>query len=50
MVTASCSNPNLSETEATRRRYQRLSPVYDVMEGLAEGRYRPWREKLWSLV
>lgn len=27
-------------------RYQRLSPVYDLMEGMAEGRYRPWREQL----
>jgi ubiquinone/menaquinone biosynthesis C-methylase UbiE len=37
-------------TEVTRRRYQRLSPIYDAMEGVAERRYRPWREKLWSMV
>lgn len=37
-------------TALTRARYQRLSAIYDVMEGMAEGRYRPWREKLWSLV
>ncbi|WKZ44773.1 MAG: methyltransferase domain-containing protein [Anaerolineales bacterium] len=37
-------------TEETRQRYQRLSPIYDAMEGVAERRYRPWREKLWSMV
>ena len=37
-------------TALTRARYQRLSPIYDFMEGMAEGRYRPWREKLWTLV
>jgi len=37
-------------TALTRRRYQRLSAFYDVMEGLAERRYRPWREKLWAQV
>lgn len=44
------SVPDPSATESTRRRYQRLSPFYDAMEGLAEPRYHPWREKLWSLV
>ncbi|MBI3361492.1 MAG: class I SAM-dependent methyltransferase [Chloroflexi bacterium] len=37
-------------TALTRARYQRLSSIYDLMEGMAEGRYRPWREKLWALV
>lgn len=37
-------------TALTRARYQRLSAIYDVMEGMAEGRYRPWREKLWTLA
>ncbi len=37
-------------TALTRARYQRLSPIYDLMEGMAEGRYRPWREKLWAMV
>lgn len=44
------STPDPSATEATRRRYQRISPFYDAMEGLAERRYHPWREKLWSLI
>lgn len=37
-------------TALTRARYQRLAAVYDAMESLAEGRYRPWRQTLWSLV
>jgi ubiquinone/menaquinone biosynthesis C-methylase UbiE len=37
-------------TAQTRSRYQRLSPLYDRMEGMAERRYHPWRERLWSLV
>jgi len=37
-------------TALTRARYQRLSAIYDLMEGMAEARYRPWREKLWALV
>jgi len=37
-------------TALTRARYQRLSAIYDMMEGMAEARYRPWREKLWALV
>lgn len=41
---------DLQATALTRARYQRLSPLYDLMEGMAEGRYRPWREKLWALV
>lgn len=50
MVSISSSTPDSSATDATRRRYQRLSPFYDAMEGLAERRYRPWRTKLWSQV
>jgi phosphatidylethanolamine/phosphatidyl-N-methylethanolamine N-methyltransferase len=37
-------------TEKTRARYQRIAPVYDLMETMHEGRVRPWRERLWSLV
>ncbi len=37
-------------TEQTRARYQRIAPLYDVMEILAERRYSAWRPRLWSLV
>ncbi len=37
-------------TAFTRARYQRLAPVYDLVEGLAELRYRPWRTALWQRV
>lgn len=44
------SSPDPFATEATRRRYQRLAPFYDAMEGSAERRYHLWRTKLWSQV
>ena len=50
MITTSSSKPDPSVTDATRRRYQRLSPIYDVMEGLSERRFHPWRAKLWEQV
>ena len=50
MISASSSKPDPYATNATRRRYQRLSSIYDAMEGLAERRYHPWRIKLWSQV
>ena len=38
-------------TEAVRRRYNRVAPVYDFMEGLIErSRYSKWREMQWSRV
>ena len=38
------------ETAKTRSRYSRIAPIYDVMELPYEGRFAPWREKVWSLV
>lgn len=38
------------ETEATRRRYDRVAPLYDAMEWLMELRFRGWRRELWSVV
>lgn len=39
------------KTEAVRRRYDRIAPLYDLMEGLVErSRYSKWRELLWSKV
>lgn len=40
-----------SNTEAARKRYNRVAPFYDFMEGLVErSRYSKWRELLWSKV
>jgi len=44
------SKPDPKLTEATLRRYQRLAPIYDLMEILPERRYLPWRKRFWSLV
>ena len=38
------------ETARTRTRYQRIAPLYDAMEILAERQYADWRPRLWSLV
>jgi len=50
MNSKSLSKINPVATDTVRRRYQRLSSIYDFMEVLAELRYQPWREKLWSMV
>ncbi len=44
------TKPDEAATARTRARYQRLSPFYDRIERIAEHRYHPWREQLWSLV
>lgn len=44
------AGPDEKATARTRSRYQRLSSMYDRMEGIAEGRYAPWRARLWSQV
>jgi ubiquinone/menaquinone biosynthesis C-methylase UbiE len=36
-------------TESARRRYNRIAPLYDFMEGLVEwSNYAKWRRLLWS--
>jgi ubiquinone/menaquinone biosynthesis C-methylase UbiE len=37
-------------TNQTQTRYQRIAPLYDGMEVLAERQYRHWRVGLWSMV
>jgi len=37
-------------TKARRKSYDRIAPVYDLMELINERRMRPWREKLWAQV
>jgi ubiquinone/menaquinone biosynthesis C-methylase UbiE len=44
------AKPDPHLTETIRRRYQRIAPYYDLMENFSERRYKPWRERLWSLV
>lgn len=44
------AQPNPHETAATRMRYQRLSPFYDLLEALPEQIYQSWRKRLWSMV
>jgi ubiquinone/menaquinone biosynthesis C-methylase UbiE len=41
---------NTEPTEQTRKRYERIAPIYDVMEVFAERLYTPWRYRLWSMV
>ena len=44
------ANLHDTATAVTRERYQRISSIYDRMEGLMEHRFRPWREKLWQFA
>jgi phosphatidylethanolamine/phosphatidyl-N-methylethanolamine N-methyltransferase len=38
-------------TTRTKSRYNRIAPVYDLMEGIVERfAFRRWRERLWSQV
>jgi len=37
-------------TQATRRRYDRIAPLYDAMEWFMELGFRRWRRELWSTV
>ncbi len=38
-------------TEIAKRRYNRIAPIYDLMEGFVErSRYSKWREFLWNKV
>jgi ubiquinone/menaquinone biosynthesis C-methylase UbiE len=41
---------NTRETAKIRARYNRIAPVYDLIEISAERRFIPWRKKLWSLI
>ncbi len=35
-------------TAQTKSRYNRIAPIYDIIEALSERRFKSWREKLWS--
>ena len=51
-LTAIDLQPQLEDTATTLtcERYQRISSIYDRMEGLMERRFRPWREKVWQFA
>jgi ubiquinone/menaquinone biosynthesis C-methylase UbiE len=38
------------ETTRTEARYDRVAPIYDLMEMLPEQQFRSWRERLWARV
>ena len=38
------------QTATTKARYDRIAPIYDLMEALPERQFRSWREKLWAQV
>jgi ubiquinone/menaquinone biosynthesis C-methylase UbiE len=44
------SSLDVDATAVTRRRYQRIAPIYDLMGARSEKRFAPWRVKLWSAV
>jgi ubiquinone/menaquinone biosynthesis C-methylase UbiE len=37
-------------TSATQARYDRIAPIYDLMEIFPEIRYKSWRERFWKKV
>ncbi len=41
---------DLQSTAAARARYERIAPVYDLLEVLPELRYRKWRQRFWDRV
>jgi ubiquinone/menaquinone biosynthesis C-methylase UbiE len=41
---------DLQSTAAARARYERIAPVYDLLEVLPELRYRKWRHRFWDRV
>jgi ubiquinone/menaquinone biosynthesis C-methylase UbiE len=44
-------SPESKNTESARRRYNRIAPLYDFMEGLVErSNYAKWRRLMWSEV
>jgi phosphatidylethanolamine/phosphatidyl-N-methylethanolamine N-methyltransferase len=38
------------ETNVTRARYNRIAPIYDLMDFLPEQRFAGWRKQLWARV
>jgi ubiquinone/menaquinone biosynthesis C-methylase UbiE len=40
-------NVDVQATAVTRARYNRIAPIYDLVESTLEWVFKPWREKLW---
>ncbi|MEW5956092.1 MAG: hypothetical protein AB1801_00085 [Chloroflexota bacterium] len=38
------------QSDVTRTRYNRIAPIYDLMEVLPERRFAGWRKQLWARV
>jgi phosphatidylethanolamine/phosphatidyl-N-methylethanolamine N-methyltransferase len=43
-------SPDPVATQATQRRYNRIAPVYDIMESIADRHTQRWMKNLWPLV
>lgn len=43
-------SPGRDDTERTRRRYDRLAPIYDAAEWAVERRAAAWRRALWASI
>lgn len=44
------TKPNPRQTNLTRARYNRLAPIYDLMDFLPEQRFAGWRKQIWARV
>ena len=42
--------PDATQTSLTRHRYNRIAPIYDLLEILPERRFVSWRKTLWDAV
>jgi len=41
---------DIKSTARTRKRYERIAPIYDRMEAMSERRFHEWRPRLWAQV
>lgn len=50
MDIAHSTKNNVTATNLTRKRYQRLAWLYDMMQGIGRGHSNAWRQRLWGMV
>lgn len=48
MTTPESTDPISTQSAVTRKRYDRIAPIYDAMESLLEFRIAHWRRDLWA--